>query len=49
MARRIGRETVSYVSNIYRYFLAYRITTARSEVSLERYREALTFCNREPN
>ena len=49
VARRIGRETVSYVSNIYRYFLAYRITTARSEVSLERYREALTFCNREPN
>lgn len=46
VARRIGRETVDYVSNIYRYYLAYRITASRSQVSAERYREALTFCDR---
>ena len=26
-ARRIGRETVQYVSNIYKYYLAYRLIT----------------------
>lgn len=49
VARRIGRETVNYVSNIYRYYVAYRITAARSEVSLERYRDALTFCDQGPS
>ena len=37
-ARRIGRETVTYVSNIYRYFLLYQMITARNTVTLERYR-----------
>jgi membrane-bound lytic murein transglycosylase MltF len=46
VARRIGRETVDYVSNIYRYYLAYRIISSRSQLSAERYREALTFCDR---
>lgn len=44
-ARRIGRETVTYVSNIYRYYLLYQMTTARGAVTLDRYRDALTFCN----
>ena len=26
-AKRIGRETVQYVSNIYKYYVAYRIIT----------------------
>jgi hypothetical protein len=26
----IGRETVQYVSNIYKYYLAYRLVEARS-------------------
>jgi ABC-type amino acid transport substrate-binding protein len=43
-ARRIGRETVAYVSNIYRYFLGYRLSIMRSEVTFERYGEILTFC-----
>ena len=25
-AKRIGRETVHYVSNIYKYYIAYRLT-----------------------
>jgi soluble lytic murein transglycosylase-like protein len=44
VARRIGRETVAYVSNIYRYFLGYRLSIMRSEVTFERYGEILTFC-----
>ena len=49
VAQRIGRETVEYVSNIYRYYLSYQITTTRGELSLERYRDALTFCAQEPS
>jgi hypothetical protein len=30
-AKEIGRETVQYVSNIYKYYLAYRIITRRDE------------------
>jgi membrane-bound lytic murein transglycosylase MltF len=30
-SERIGRETVTYVSNIYKYYLAYRLVTAESE------------------
>jgi membrane-bound lytic murein transglycosylase MltF len=43
-ARRIGRETVTYVSNIYRYYLMYELTIARGTVTKDRYRDALTFC-----
>jgi len=28
-AKRIGRETVQYVSNIYKYYLAYRFIVQR--------------------
>jgi membrane-bound lytic murein transglycosylase MltF len=30
-SERIGRETVTYVSNIYKYYLAYRLAVARIE------------------
>jgi len=29
-AREIGRETVQYVSNIYKYYIAYKLVTERS-------------------
>ena len=47
-ARRIGRETVTYVSNIYRYYLMYELIMARGAVTMDRYRDALTFCRSEP-
>ena len=31
-ARRIGRETVQYVSNIYKYYIAYRLITKKIEL-----------------
>lgn len=31
-AERIGRETVQYVSNIYKYYTAYRLTTDELEI-----------------
>ena len=30
-SERIGRETVTYVSNIYKYYLAYRLAVAQAE------------------
>ena len=30
-SERIGRETVTYVSNIYKYYLAYRLAVAHAE------------------
>jgi hypothetical protein len=30
-ARVIGRETVQYVSNIYKYYIAYRMVTEQTE------------------
>ena len=32
-AERVGRETVQYVSNIYKYYLAYKMVTDRQEKS----------------
>jgi hypothetical protein len=31
-AKRIGRETVQYVSNIYKYFLAYKLVRIKMEI-----------------
>ena len=31
-AKRIGRETVQYVSNIYKYFLAYKLVRIKIEI-----------------
>jgi hypothetical protein len=30
-AKRIGRETVQYVSNIYKYYIAYSLIVERNE------------------
>ena len=30
-SERIGRETVTYVSNIYKYYVTYRLITAQAE------------------
>lgn len=32
MAKDIGQETVTYVSNIYKYYIAYKLTVEQSEV-----------------
>jgi membrane-bound lytic murein transglycosylase MltF len=39
-AKRIGRETVQYVSNIYKYYIAYRLPLGRAD-KREKAREAL--------
>jgi hypothetical protein len=31
-AKRIGRETVNYVSNIFKYYLAYRLIVDKEEL-----------------
>lgn len=33
-AKRIGRETVQYVSNIYKYFMAYRLILEKEAMKL---------------
>ena len=35
-AKHIGRETVQYVSNIYKYYEAYRLAVAEMEKKKER-------------
>lgn len=40
-ARRIGRETVQYVSNIYKYYLAYQLIVKRMQLQGEARRTAL--------
>ena len=35
-AKRIGRETVQYVSNIYKYFIAYRLILEKEEIKATR-------------
>jgi membrane-bound lytic murein transglycosylase MltF len=39
-ARRIGRETVQYVSNIYKYYIAYKLVTQRVDERERAKREA---------
>jgi membrane-bound lytic murein transglycosylase MltF len=43
-AKRIGRETVTYVSNIYKYYVGYRLAAARVLERRERYGTELTGC-----
>jgi len=43
-ARRIGRETVTYVSNVYRLFVVYELTLQRGLVFNERYSDLLSHC-----
>jgi membrane-bound lytic murein transglycosylase MltF len=41
VSERIGRETVQYVSNIYRYYVAYRLVSER-EAAQVRAKESVT-------
>lgn len=43
-ARRIGRETVLYVSNIFKYYTGYRMASAKISESRERYGLTLGSC-----
>ena len=43
-ARRIGRETVTYVSNIFKYYVGYQIIAERSDIRSERHGETLQEC-----
>ena len=44
VARRIGRETVTYVSNIYKYFVGYRLIEQRGRLLDERFARQLGEC-----
>jgi len=39
-SERVGRETVQYVGNIYKYYVAYRLATERIQAK-EQAKEAL--------
>ena len=41
-ARRIGRETVTYVSNIFKYYVGYKIISERMQLREQRYATVLT-------
>jgi len=43
-ARRIGRETVTYVSSVFKYYVGYQLTLARSNIVDERHGDALAGC-----
>ena len=43
-ARRIGRETVTYVSNIFKYYVGYQIIRERGDIRSERHGETLQEC-----
>ena len=43
-ARRIGSETVTYVSNVFKYYVGYQITMQRGAIREERYSDHLPEC-----
>ena len=43
-ARRIGRETVTYVSNIFKYYVGYQVINERRDIRSQRHGEILTEC-----
>lgn len=43
-ARRIGRETVTYVSNIFKYYVGYQVINERLDIRSQRHGETLTEC-----
>ncbi len=43
-ARRIGRETVTYVSNIFKYYVGYQIIAERSDIRSQRHGDTLQGC-----
>ena len=45
VARRIGRETVSYVSNIFKYFVSYQLIERRVRARNERFSDILASCS----
>jgi membrane-bound lytic murein transglycosylase MltF len=46
--QRIGRETVNYVSSVYKYYVGYKLTNARLNEERERHGSELTGCREEP-
>lgn len=44
VARRIGRETVNYVSNVFKYYLGYQLTAERNALVGERHGAVLSGC-----
>jgi len=47
-ARRIGRETVTYVSNVFKYFVGYQLTRERAEMLNKHHGDALQDCAVQP-
>ncbi|MDJ0938546.1 MAG: lytic transglycosylase F [Woeseiaceae bacterium] len=43
-ARRIGRETVTYVANIFKYYVSYKLIYERGKVFEERFGDLLAVC-----
>jgi len=43
-ARKIGRETVTYVSNIFKYYVGYQIIDERDDLRTERHGDTLMAC-----
>jgi len=43
-ARRIGRETVAYVSSIFKYYVGYQVIMERRDIRAQRHGEILTEC-----
>jgi membrane-bound lytic murein transglycosylase MltF len=43
-ARRIGRETVTYVSNIFKYYVGYQIISERTDMRSQQHGETLQGC-----
>jgi membrane-bound lytic murein transglycosylase MltF len=46
--RRIGRETVNYVSSVYKYYVGYKLSNVRLEQERERHGTELTGCREDP-
>jgi membrane-bound lytic murein transglycosylase MltF len=44
-ARRIGRETVTYVSNVFKYYVGYQLTSQRRMLRADRHGEVLDACS----
>jgi membrane-bound lytic murein transglycosylase MltF len=43
-ARRIGRETVTYVSSVFKYYVGYQIINERRDIREQRHGDTLTGC-----
>ena len=43
-ARRIGRETVTYVSSVFKYYVGYQIINERRDIRDQRHGDTLTGC-----